>query len=637
MEVRRPKISPEELLPFSRKSLCSQAPPIPLPCPPYRISPLCKQSNRSMMKQMSHMNHLSRIIKQSSSPCPWTKTLPSPWLQHLVTLNPQVPHTYHKTMLVPLGHLHHQATAKLSTLHKGHPLASGKPFPRANIGTRKIDVSSKADKQHLMLLLSSKHQLEFPLHPVHQPMDSSGLSCHYPKIYQCHDQPAENLPNFNQKPLIPPFPNYQTTEDPPCEDHKTKAEAIPSTFPDSQDPTTPATMSSEHQEETSLKSRQSFIHLKHVIIIPSCDNQYYSWAAAFESPSEVQHSKTSHHNLCSVSQETTLPDFHQVSYPPDCYHQSETAPDPNTQASFPPDYIKLSGGPEHHFTPTPNTLSNHENQDRSISDSTDYQQNHTPPISLSDQETAQPRPSCRTRFSPGPRHQTLDSNHQDQVQNGLQQQTQTVLKRQGPWGFSYIKPFIIKRGSVPAKIVHDVINSIPQEKIKKDMSKRIALWKTGQSPTHCPDQSFFSNYIVCLVCGSWIPYGCPHTKKTKYPCVTQLLAIPILLPGSKQKLNVKFVFQVPQTTACNIFGLPYTHYCLQRPLHHPSGFPTSSQTDPVLSEPAKKKWLHFILGKNYQPREKARIRSRQSRMKKMPRKRQRSARRGSSELKQREN
>ncbi|XP_074090393.1 uncharacterized protein LOC141521586 [Macrotis lagotis] len=797
-----------------------------LPCPPHQISPLWKQNNRSMMKQMSHINHWTRIIKQSSPNCSWTKTSPSPWLQ-------QLPHTYHKTMVAPLGHLHHQATAKSSTLYRGHLLASAKPFPRPNIGTRKTDVSLKADKQHLVLLRSSKLQPEFSWHPSHQKVDSSGLYCHFPKICRCHNQPAEKLPNFNQKLPIPSLPSCQTSEVPPFEDHEEKTKATPRTFPASQDSPTYNTMSPGSQDETSLKSRQNCINLKPVIVIPSCDNEHYSWATAFESPSETQ-PKISHPNLgprslgvaplhlyqntrdtpspspeeeapiaqasfpmeveCwettppktddqtevvtdqdsgatspllaldlldktlpgldyldtsplnlkqlakefehwkvlpperrhqaatqtvsdygkdhpSVSKAKIPPDhsheattqtsidhwakdisnsisswqvdvstqteeywktksleteqpsitqgqddeltlhrssgsqvtaLHQSPYSPGCDHWLKVTPDALVRESFSADYIKLPGGSEHQTSSSLKMPPNHENQDKSGSDSTDYQQNHITSVSLNDQVTAQPRPTHTPKSLPSSKHQTEtlrgpqfmapDSN-QDQIQNGLQHQVQTLSKRQVPWGFNYIKPFVIEGDSVPAKIVQTIIKSIPQEKIKDDMRKLIHLWKTGEPPTHWSGQFFSSNYIVCLVCVSWIPHGCPHVQRTKYPCVTQLLAIPMPLPGSKQKLNVKFAFQVSQTTAGNIFSLPYTHYCLQRPLRCQSANATSSHSDLVLSEPMKKKWLHFMLGKNHQQGEKAKIRSRQPHMKKMPKKRQKNSRGGSKGIK----
>ncbi|XP_051841530.1 casein kinase II subunit alpha'-interacting protein-like isoform X2 [Antechinus flavipes] len=831
----------------TRKSPCYQAPQTLLPCPPHRIPPLWKQNNRSSIKQMSRINHLTRIIKQTPPPCSWTKSTPSPWFQRLVT-SPKVPHTYPKTGVAPVGQLNHQATAKSSTLHRGHPRAPAKPFPRPNTRARKTDVSLKADKQQLVLVPSSKHQPESPLHPDHQTANSPSPSCHVSKINQSCNQPPEKLPSYDQKSPSPPPPDCQSPEVPSWEDHRSEdptseAEDIPSPDPEPPEQDPPEAESLENQDETSQKSTPSVTNLKHVIIIPSCDNQSYSWATAFESPSEAQHSKTSHTNLCpretasplrcgehpmskalgvtpshpdqktrvaltpspeeqaehlpvpttqasfpmevecwemtspktdhqaavlrgqdqealhlqdkalpegrdhletsqvnkvtsprashqaaarrgpdhgkasvlsldtekktlsasshetitqislnyqardivslisqskaSVStqtetcwkttsvekdhqstildqngktkpvrsatlQNTSLPGFHQAPSPSRGAHHLESVPRPNTQPSFPSSHIKLSGGSVHHFTPSPNTLAHHKNQNKAVSGSRNFRPNHTPPIRLNNHKIPQARPSYRTRSLPIPNHQNeilmaLDSNHQGPARNGSQHQGHTVPKKQGPRGFNYIKPYIIEGGSVPAKIVHAIINSIPQEQIKNDISKQIHLWRIGNSPSHWPGQFFSSNYLVCLICVSWIPYGCPHVQKTKYPCVIQLLAIPMLLPGSKQKLNVKFIFQVPQTIACNIFSLPYTHYCFQRPLNRSPVFPTSSHSDPVLSEAVKKKWLHFILGKNHHLRGETTIRSRQSCIKEMPRKRRRSNREGPKGLRQRGN
>uniref|UniRef100_A0A5F8HE15 Uncharacterized LOC103104958 n=1 Tax=Monodelphis domestica TaxID=13616 RepID=A0A5F8HE15_MONDO len=851
MEVRRPRTSNKELVSFSRKSLHYQAPPVFLPCPPHWNSPLWKQSNRSMMKQMPRLNHWARIMKQSAPPCTWTKALPSPWLHHLVRV-PQLPHAYHKTMMVPLSHLHHQATAKSSTLHRSCALNSAKSFPRPNIGSGKTDAPLKADKQHLVLPLSSKHQPESPLSPDHQTVDSSVAYCNFPKIYRHRDQPAEKLPNVTQKSLSPPLPNFQISEVPPCKNHRAKAETVSSTCSDFKEQFTPATINTKHQNETPLKSRQRYINQKHkVIIMPSCENQYCSWATAFESPSESQHSKTSCPNLCpremasllscvddqlsralslspppldqrsrgtpepsskdqgeniltptvqapfpmevecwemislrsehqasfvtdqdhgatsplaldsqdknlpgldypdtpqmqlkkqtkeleqwkkmpprtgyltatqtsltdektpppdteeiflpdsnheatpqnspdhqakdipnlifqgkvdvstqteeyretmllegerqstilldrgdgtasllsSIVQDATLPSFRQTPYPSSCDHQLETFPDTDTQSSFPSDYLKLSGKAERQFASSPTSLPNHQSQAKSVSDSTDFEQDHATPVTLNNQETVHPRQNYRIKSQTGPSHQTEilrgtslmapNSDHQELVQNWLQHQAHTVPKKQCSRGLNYLRPYIIEGGSVPDKIVHAIISSIPQEKIKSDICKRILWWKIKEATSHWSGQFISSKYIVCLICASWIPYGCPHIQKRKYPCVTQLLAIPMLLPGSKHKLNVKFVLLVPEATARNVFSLPYTYYYLQKPIHRSSAFHASSQPDPVLSEPAKAKWLHVILGKNNQPGGRAGNRGRQRCIEEMPTKRLRNTR-----------
>ncbi|XP_036599035.1 uncharacterized protein LOC118835858 isoform X2 [Trichosurus vulpecula] len=621
MEVRRPRITPKELVPFSRRSLYYQAPPILLPCPPHQISPLWKQNNRSAIKQMSRINHFSRIIKQSSPPCSWTKTSPSPWLQHLIRV-PRAPHTYHKTTVTPLGHLHHKATAKSPTRHREHPVASAKPFPRANTGSSKTEGSLKADKQHLTLLLSSKHQPESPLLPDHQTVDSLDLCGHFPKTNRCCDQPAEKLPTFNQKPLIPPFPNYQTTEDPPCEDHGAEAEAIPSTFPDSQDPATPATTSPGHQDETSLKSRQSFVNLKHVIIIPSCDDQYYTWATAFESPSEVQHSKTSH--PCLRHKETASQlrwASHQI---PRFLGVTPSHLDQRTRATSAPGPKKQA---ENILAPTAQTSFPMEVECWEMTPSkTDHQaavvtgQDHgaTSPLVSDPQDKTLPGLDSLDTSQ-------LNLNQEFEHWKVMPARTSHHAATQTGSDYGKVPPLDTEEKILPG-LNHEATTHTSAHCQAKDISNLISqgevdvstqteeYWETLSLKTdHQSTIQDQDHETMPLTSSVSQDTTLPGFHQAPYPpdCDYQLEAAPD--PNTQASFPPGYI---------KLSGDPEHHVTPSL-----NTLPNHENQDPVLAEPAKKKWLHLILGKNHQ----------QPYMKEMPRKRRRSTRGGTRGLKQRGN
>ncbi|XP_031815615.1 proteoglycan 4-like isoform X2 [Sarcophilus harrisii] len=558
MEVRRARI-PLKVSPVStsRKSPCYQAPQTLSPCPPHRIPPLWKQNNRSSIKQMSRINHLTRIIKQTPPPCSWTKNTPSPWFQRLVTA-PQVPHTYPKTVVAPLGHLHHQATAKSSTLHRGHPRASAKPFPRPTTRTRKTDVSLKADKQQLVLGPSSKHQPESPLHPNHQTANSPSPSCHVSKINQSCNQPPEKLPSYDQKSPSPPPPDCQSPEVPSWEDHRnedptSEAESdIPSPDPEPPEQDPPEAESLENQDETSQKSSPSVTNLKHVIIIPSCDNQSYSWATAFESPNEAQHSKTSHTNLCP--RETTSPlrcGEHPMSK---ALGVMPSHPDQRTR-------VALTPSPEEqaeHLLPVPTTQASF-------------------PMEVECWEMTSPK-----------------TDHQAAVLRGQDQEALHLQDKALPEGLDHLET--------------SQVNKVTSPRTSHQAAAR-------RGPDHGK-----ASVLAPLDTEKKTLSASSHETITQISLNHQARDIVTLISQSKASVST-------QTETC------WKTTSVEK--DHQSTI--LDQNDPVLSEAAKKKWLHFILGKNHHLRGETTIRSRQPCIKEMPRKRRRSNREGPKGLRQRGN
>ncbi|XP_074157652.1 uncharacterized protein LOC141561653 [Sminthopsis crassicaudata] len=554
MEVRRARI-PLKVSPASttRKSPYYQAPQTLLPCPPHRIPPLWKQNNRSTIKQMSRINHLTRIIKQTPPPCSWSKSTPSPWFQRLVT-SPQVPHAYHKTVVAPLGHLHHQATAKSSTLHRGHPRASAKPFPRPNTRTRKTDVPLKTDKQ-LVLVPSSKHQPESPLHPDHQTVNSPSPSCHVSKINQCCNQPPEKLPSYDQKSPSPPPPDCQSPEVPSWEDQgsedpTSEAEEIPSSDPDPPEQDPPEAESLENQDETSQKSSQSVTNLKHIIIIPSCDNQSYSWATAFESPNEAQHSKTSHTNLCP--RETASPSRcgeHPMSK---VLGVTPSHVDQKTRIALTPSPEEQAG------LPVPTTQASF-------------------PMEVECWEMTSPK-----------------TDHQAAVITGQDQEALDLQDKASPEGLDHLDTSQVNKVTSPRTSHQAAARRGP------DHGKASVL-----SPLDTEKKTLSAS---------------SHETITQISLTYQARDISNLISQSKASVST-------QTEACwKTTSVEIDHQSI-----------ILDQNDPVLSEAAKKKWLHFILGKNHHLRGETAVRSRQSCIKEMPRKRRRSNREGPKGLRQRGN
>ncbi|XP_074153469.1 uncharacterized protein LOC141559514 [Sminthopsis crassicaudata] len=158
----------------------------------------------------------------------------------------------------------------------------------------------------------------------------------------------------------------------------------------------------------------------------------------------------------------------------------------------------------------------------------------------------------------------LSTNHPDEAQSTKQNKIQTLQNTEATWCFNHIKPYIIDgKVVIPAITVKNIITSIPQEKIKKDISKQILL-RRMKGATRRPGRRILSSYRVCLACASWIPNGCPHIPGTKYSGQALLLVIPRPLPGSEEEMGLKFVLHLPHIKKSSIRNITPT-VCTQNP------------------------------------------------------------------------
>ncbi|XP_074070406.1 uncharacterized protein LOC141507029 isoform X2 [Macrotis lagotis] len=152
----------------------------------------------------------------------------------------------------------------------------------------------------------------------------------------------------------------------------------------------------------------------------------------------------------------------------------------------------------------------------------------------------------------------LSTNHQDKAEAMNKNKMQTLKNTEATLCFNHIKSCTIEgKVVIPAITVKDIIISIPQEKIKKDIYKQILLRRMKGAPRR-PGRRILASYRVCLACASWIPNGCPHIQGTKDSGQAQLLAIPMPLPGSEGNMGMKFVLQIPHTKKCSIFNITST-------------------------------------------------------------------------------
>ncbi|XP_031815608.1 uncharacterized protein LOC111719702 isoform X2 [Sarcophilus harrisii] len=286
--------------------------------------------------------------------------------------------------------------------------------------------------------------------------------------------------------------------------------------------------------------------------------------------------------------------------PPD--RQSEVAEDLNSQATSPRDLeysAKLSEGreydtPSSSASPSITISSISENETESGTESTHA--SSTSPGNVDDEEEMPPSPD-KTISSSSSNHQIeaptgrdhqpeteLSSDHQDEVESGLPHQLHSVQKKQTKLHLNYIKPYTIEGGTISDKTAHAIINSIPQKRIKNDICKDVPL------PL---DEYNSCEYIVCLICASWIPDGCPH-EGMKYPCEAQLLAVPIPIPMCEEEIDIKFVFKCPEATVSSLFSTSSTHSCARKSSEGAESF----ISDTMLPVPSRPKWFHFILGKS---------------------------------------
>ncbi|XP_007500818.1 casein kinase II subunit alpha'-interacting protein isoform X1 [Monodelphis domestica] len=144
-------------------------------------------------------------------------------------------------------------------------------------------------------------------------------------------------------------------------------------------------------------------------------------------------------------------------------------------------------------------------------------------------------------------------------------QTKVMSPREPSWSLFYLKPCVVDGMIIPNEIVKNIVNSIPQSRIHRDIRKQILLrWMRGR-PNPQPGPRLSSVYTVCLVCASWIRYGCSHVKGRKDPNGAKLVAIPTPLPGSEGEMGVRLVLQIPQSKSSSISWLPCPSYTEQRP------------------------------------------------------------------------
>ncbi|XP_012401495.1 uncharacterized protein LOC100929144 [Sarcophilus harrisii] len=167
-------------------------------------------------------------------------------------------------------------------------------------------------------------------------------------------------------------------------------------------------------------------------------------------------------------------------------------------------------------------------------------------------------------------------------------QNQAINNRESSWCFNYIRPYIIKGGTVHSRTVNSIISSIPQKEIKNDIRKQILLKRMKESSNHRFGSHLCASYNVCVLCASWIPDGCPHVDKMNGQTIAQLLAIPTPVPGSNTRMGIKFILQLPpQRTSPDIYS-PHTNFGVPHHTHSstiPSSFHSEfiSHESPLLS------------------------------------------------------
>ncbi|XP_051840332.1 casein kinase II subunit alpha'-interacting protein-like [Antechinus flavipes] len=173
-------------------------------------------------------------------------------------------------------------------------------------------------------------------------------------------------------------------------------------------------------------------------------------------------------------------------------------------------------------------------------------------------------------------------------------QNQAINNRESSWCFNYIRPYIIKGGTVHNRTVNSIISSIPQKEIKNDIRKQILLKRMKESSNHRFGSHLCASYNVCVLCASWIPHGCPHVDKMQGQTIAQLLAIPTPMPGSNTRMGIKFILQLPpQRTSPDIYP-PHTNFGV--PHHtHSSTIPSSAHSEFTPHESP----LFSLLGHNY--------------------------------------
>ncbi|XP_074089389.1 uncharacterized protein LOC141521113 [Macrotis lagotis] len=198
-----------------------------------------------------------------------------------------------------------------------------------------------------------------------------------------------------------------------------------------------------------------------------------------------------------------------------------------------------------------------------------------------------------------------DSDQSDEAQLGNQYQTQTEQNRDTPRCLNDTKPYTIEGPiTLNTQIVDKIVSSIPEEKIKRDIYNQVCLWqrKGCPRPTHCPGHYIYASYTICLICASWVPYGCPHVHEMKCSSLAQLLAIPTPLPDSEKK-NMRFYLKLPQQKPNTISAVTESFTAKVMPSSHSLVLPSRPKSDPIPLGPSKFTWLDYIFAKSHQPKE----------------------------------
>ncbi|XP_074070437.1 uncharacterized protein LOC141507045 isoform X2 [Macrotis lagotis] len=262
----------------------------------------------------------------------------------------------------------------------------------------------------------------------------------------------------------------------------------------------------------------------------------------------------------------------QAISPPIKDNQSEPAPDE-----------KVQGMPDHQVSQSPSTdkLDDIESKSTIAQEEEDQVTQNSPVVNP--KESVTPSSGDEKDSSSGNGHYWvkvgLNSDSRDEAKSGPQKQNQSIQNRDIPWRLKYIKPYTIKGGQVSAQTVNAIVNSIPEKKIKSDMCKQILMRRMKESPPHRPGQRIPLSYTVCLECASWIPNGCPHTEGMNRLSETELLVIPIPLPGSEE-MGVKFILKVPhKKKPFSFFSMLFPEYEIYWPPQQSSDLPSPSDNE----------------------------------------------------------
>ncbi|XP_072477574.1 uncharacterized protein [Notamacropus eugenii] len=178
--------------------------------------------------------------------------------------------------------------------------------------------------------------------------------------------------------------------------------------------------------------------------------------------------------------------------------------------------------------------------------------------------------------------------------------TNTIKNRESSWCFNYIRPYIVEGGAVHKRTVNNIINSIPQEEIKNDIRKQILLKRMKEYTVFQDGPRLCSSYVVCVLCASWIPYGCPHVDKMHGQTVAQLLAIPTPVPGSNTRMGIRFILQLPPQRTSPHSYLPFPNFGRPSHTYYSPVIPSPSFSEPMPPDTLLVSWLNYSHDKYHQ-------------------------------------